>query len=85
MWKGGTYCVEPVVDEMFQVFAHSNLPHQFVLVPVHPRELTHVGKDVLQAICQLRHETVRDNSHHLRHHLQQPGLLDRVYQPIQSF
>lgn len=57
MWKGGTYCVKPVVDEMFQVLAHSNLPHQFVFVPVHPRELAHVGKDVLQAICQLRHGT----------------------------
>lgn len=56
-WKGGTYCVKPVVDEMFQVLAHSNLPHQFVFVPVHARELTHVGKDVLQAICQLRHGT----------------------------
>lgn len=55
MWKGGTYSVKPVVDEMFQVLAHSNLPHQFVFVPVHPCELTHVGKDVLQAICQLRH------------------------------
>lgn len=57
MWKGGTHCVKPVVDEMFQVLAHSNLPHQFVFVPVHPRELAHVGKDVLQAICQLRQGT----------------------------
>lgn len=53
--KGGTYCVKPVVDEMFQVLAHTNLPHQFVLVSVHPCQLTDMGKDVLQAICQLKH------------------------------
>lgn len=55
MWKGGTYCVKPVVDEMFQVLAHTNLSHQFVLVTVHSCQLTHMSKDVLQTVCQLKH------------------------------
>lgn len=38
---------------MLQVFAHSDLPHQLVLVPVHPCQLPHMGKDVLETICQL--------------------------------
>ena len=47
------YSVESVVNNMFEVFAHPYLPHQFVLVPVHPRELADVGECVLQAISQL--------------------------------
>ena len=31
----GAHSVEAVVDEMLQVFAHSNLSHQLVLVAVH--------------------------------------------------
>lgn len=38
---------------MLQVLAHSNLLHELVLVSVHARELTHVGKRVLKAIGQL--------------------------------
>lgn len=47
------YSVEAVVDEMFEIFAHSDLSHQLVLVAVHSRQLTNVGKDVLQSISQL--------------------------------
>lgn len=45
-----THCVEAVVDEMLQVFAHSNLPHELVLVAVHASQLTDMGEDVLQSI-----------------------------------
>lgn len=49
-----TYSVEAVVDEMLEIFAHSDLSHQLVLVAVHARQLTNVGKDVLQPISQLQ-------------------------------
>lgn len=42
---------------MLQVFAHPDLSHQLVLVAVHACQLTHVGKDVLQAISQLRNRS----------------------------
>ena len=47
------YSVESVVDDMFEVFAHPNLPHQFVLVPVHSCQLADVGEGVLQTVSQL--------------------------------
>lgn len=50
-----TYSVESVVDEMLQVFTHSDLSHQLVLVAVHSCQLTHMGKDVLQSISQLQY------------------------------
>lgn len=46
--------VEAVVDEMLQVLAHPNLPHELVLVAVHASQLTNMGEDVLQSICQLQ-------------------------------
>ncbi len=49
-----THCVEAVVDEMLQVFAHSDLPHELVLVAVHPSQLTNMSEDVLQSIWQLQ-------------------------------
>ena len=48
------HSVEPVVDEMLQVFAHADLSHQLVLVAVHACQLTHVGKDVLHSISKLK-------------------------------
>ena len=41
--------VESVVDDVLEVLAHPHLSHQLVLVPVHPRQLTHVREDVLEA------------------------------------
>lgn len=38
---------------MLEIFAHSDLSHQLVLVAVHSRQLTNMGKDVLQSISQL--------------------------------
>lgn len=38
---------------MLEVFAHPDLPHQLVFVPVHPSQLPHMSKDVLEAVCQL--------------------------------
>ena len=48
-----TYGVESVVDDMLEIFAHPNLFHQLVLVAVHACQLTHVGKDVLEAVGEL--------------------------------
>lgn len=48
-----TYSVESVVNDVFKIFAHPNLFHQFVLVAVHAGQLTHVGKDVLEAVGEL--------------------------------
>lgn len=45
--------VEPVVDEVLEVLAHANLPHELVLVAVHARELPDVAKGVLQAVGKL--------------------------------
>lgn len=39
---------------MFQILAHPDLPHQFVLVAIHASQLTNMGKDILQSICQLQ-------------------------------
>ena len=39
---------------MFEVLTHSDLSHQLVLVAVHPRQLTHVGKGVLKTVRQLK-------------------------------
>lgn len=60
MW---TYSVEPVVDEMLQVFAHSDLSHQLVLVAVHARQLPDMSKDVLQSIRQLKHNAGLEINH----------------------
>lgn len=38
---------------MLQILAHSDLPHEFVLVTIHAGQLSDVGKDVLQAIGKL--------------------------------
>lgn len=45
--------VESVVDQVLQVLAHANLPHQLVLVAIHPRQLADVSEDVLQAVGEL--------------------------------
>ena len=44
---------------MFQILAHSDLFHQFVLVTVHSGELTDVSKGVLESVCQLKCVRVR--------------------------
>jgi EAL domain-containing protein (putative c-di-GMP-specific phosphodiesterase class I) len=49
-----TYRVESVVDDVFEIFAHSDLSHQLVLVTVHAGQLAHMGKDVLKTIRQLK-------------------------------
>lgn len=38
---------------MFEILAHSDLSHEFVLVAVHTSELAYVGKCVLQTIGKL--------------------------------
>jgi len=48
-----TYCVEPVVNEMLQIFTHPNLPHQLVLISVHSSQLSDVSEYILKTIRQL--------------------------------
>ena len=36
---------------MLDIFAHSDLPHESVLVPVHTCEIPYMGKYVLETIC----------------------------------
>ncbi len=52
--KALTYSVKSVVDKMFDIFTHSNLSHQFILVSVHASELTDVGEHILYPISQLK-------------------------------
>ena len=49
-----TYSVEPVVDEVLDVLAHSDLSHELVLVSVHSSQLTNVREDVLKTISKLK-------------------------------
>lgn len=60
-----THSVEAVVDEVLEVLAHADLSHQLVLVAVHASQLAHVGKDVLQPVCQLqtKEEVGRNNTY----------------------
>jgi hypothetical protein len=51
--KVDTYCVESVIDDVLEIFAHSDLPHQLVLVTVHAGQLAHVSEDVLQTVGEL--------------------------------
>ncbi|RNA42796.1 hypothetical protein BpHYR1_029175 [Brachionus plicatilis] len=46
--------VKSVVEQVFEVLAHSYLFHQLVLVSVHAGQLAHVGEYVLEAVGQLK-------------------------------
>lgn len=48
-WSG----VETVIDQVLQIFAHSDLSHQLVLVAIHSRQLPNVSEDVLQSVGKL--------------------------------
>ena len=48
-----TYRIESVVYNVLDVFAHSNLSHQLVLVSIHSSQLTNMSEDVLQPISKL--------------------------------
>lgn len=39
---------------MLQIFAHSNLSHQFVFVAIHARQLANMSENILQTIGQLK-------------------------------
>ena len=45
--------IESVVDDMFEIFTHTNLSHQLIFVTIHSSKLAHMCKYVLQTICQL--------------------------------
>jgi hypothetical protein len=46
--------VESVVDDVFDVFAITNLSHKPVLVPVHSRQISHMGEYVLKSVSELK-------------------------------
>lgn len=46
--------IEPVVDQVFEVFSHPNLPHKSILVPIHSGQHSYMGKDILKPISQLK-------------------------------
>jgi hypothetical protein len=54
----------PVVDEVLEVLAHADLPHQLVLVAVHAGQLTHMRKRVLQPVSQLERVNVAKPAAH---------------------
>ena len=39
---------------MLDVFAHSDLPHEFVLVPIHSSQLTNMGENIPKTISELK-------------------------------
>jgi len=45
--------VEASVDDVLQILAHSDLPHQLVLVSVHTSQLTNVSESELKTIGKL--------------------------------
>ncbi len=51
---------------MFQIFAHADLSHEFVLVSIHSSELANVGKSVLQTIRQLESVHITQSILHVR-------------------
>ena len=46
-------CIEAIVDEVLQVFRHSDLSHELVLVTVHARKGANVREDILKGIREL--------------------------------
>ena len=65
-----TYGIETIVDNMFQIFAHPDLFHQLVLVPIHARQLSNMSKHVLQTISQLEGIHIVQAVLHVRIHNQ---------------
>ena len=55
---------------MLDVLAHSDLPHELVLVAVHSRQLSHVRKHVLQPVGQLEGVHVAQTVLHVTVHHQ---------------
>lgn len=55
---------------MLEILAHSDLPHQFVLVPIHASQLAHVSKSVLQTISKLESIHIAQSVLHMRVHNQ---------------
>ena len=60
-----TYRVEAVVDEMLEILAHADLPHQLVLVAIHSCQLTHVREDILETVRQLEGVDVAETILHV--------------------
>jgi hypothetical protein len=45
--------VEPVIDDMLEIFASPDLTHETVLVTVHTSELTDVIENIVNTVSQL--------------------------------
>jgi hypothetical protein len=64
--NSSTHGVEAVIDDVFEVLAESDLPHELVLVTIHASELAHVSKCILQTISQLESIHVAQPILHVR-------------------
>jgi len=40
----GWEAIKSVVNDVLEVLTHAYLLHEFILIAIHPRQLTHVGK-----------------------------------------
>eukprot|EP01137_Pigoraptor_chileana_P034039 Opistho-2@25961 len=60
--------VEAIVNDVLEILAHANLPHELVLVAVHARELAHVTENVLESVRQLEGVDVAQPILHVRVH-----------------
>lgn len=57
--------VEPVIDDVLYVLAHSYLSHHSVLVPINSCELTHMGVEILKTVGQLEGVDVSEPKLHI--------------------
>lgn len=57
------YRVEPVVDDMLEIFAHADLSHQLVLVSIHSSQLSNMSKRVLNTISKLKRADLKRFEH----------------------
>lgn len=82
-----THRIEPIVHQMLQILAHSDLSHQLVLVPIHSRQLTNVRENILQPIGQLERVHIVQSILNMRidNQLRQPqnltAQMERITEP----
>lgn len=62
--------IEPVVDDVLDILAHSDLTHDSVLVPVDTSQLAQVGIHVLKGISQLECVNIAQSVLHVAVHAQ---------------
>lgn len=62
----GNYRIEAIVNQMLQIFAHTNLSHEFIFITIHSGKLTNMSENVLQTIGQLESINVVQSVLHVR-------------------